>query len=125
MRVLEPGPGALCLQSRVGRPVGVAVVEDRHRGAVDDLPTGPPHPQAEVDLFGVKEEALVEAADRVERLAPGEQERADRPVALELVVVALEPQLALAEPVRTARQPLEAERVAEGSRCEGNGASWG
>ena len=125
VRVLQPGPGELRLQARVGRAVGVAVVEDRHGRAVDDLPAGPPHPQAEVDLLRVEEEPLVEAADRVERLAPHEQERADRPVALELVVVALEPQLALSEPVRAAREAFQAEGVAQGSRRGGEQAHRG
>src|SRR6185503_2843963 len=76
----------------------------------------PPYPQAEVDLLRVEEEPLIEAADRIERLAPHEQERADRPVALELAVVALEPQVALSEPVRATRETLEADGVAQGPR---------
>ena len=92
------------------------VVEDRQRRQVDDLPARPPDPQAEVDLLGVDEEPLVEAAGVRDRLAADEHERADRPVALELRVVAVEAHLALAEPARPVRKPLEAERVAERAR---------
>src|SRR5262249_47334135 len=70
----------------------------------------------EIDLLRVEEEALVESTGGDERVAADEHERADRPVRLELVVVAVEAQLALAEPAGASRHTLEAERVPERAR---------
>ena len=52
---------------------GSADVHELRSGPEDDAPTGGAHPVAEVDLLVEHEEALVEAADLVERLTAHEQ----------------------------------------------------
>src|SRR3954452_20794059 len=49
------------------------VVDDGDAREPVDVPAGAPQPELQVDLFRVDEEALVEEADLVERLAPEEQ----------------------------------------------------
>ena len=51
------------------------VVQNRHLRQVPDLPASRLDPAAEIGLLGVHEEALVEAAGALERLAAGEHER--------------------------------------------------
>ena len=57
------------------------VVDDRHRREVADLPARLLDAVAEVGLLGVDEEALVQDAGALQRLPPGQHERAGRPVA--------------------------------------------
>src|SRR5205823_1634367 len=83
---LEPGVDRLCLhlraQTRLPR-----VVEDRHAREVADAPARTLHPEAEIRLLGVDEEALVEEPGALERLATQQEERAGGPVAVDLPVV--------------------------------------
>ena len=82
------------------------VVDDRHRGAVHDAPARLAHPQAEVGLIGVEEEALVHEAGAEQGLAAGEHEGADGPVALALVLVLAGVEDPLADPRGPSRQAL-------------------
>src|SRR4051794_11483095 len=114
-RVLPLRVGALGEQPRVAPARLLEVVQNRHRGQVDDPPAGGLDADAEVGLLEVQEEPLVEDPGALERLASNEQEGADEPVALELALVEAHAQLALAEPLPRAAQALGREPLAEGA----------
>src|SRR5581483_11884965 len=67
-RVLQLRVRVLPRHARIDAAHGAAVVEDRQRRQVDDLPAGGAEAQAEVALLRVNEEAVVEAADGGQRL---------------------------------------------------------
>lgn len=56
------------------------VVDDMCTRDVHDAPAVISSPAAPVELFGVHEELLVEAADSLDDLSPGQQTRADQPI---------------------------------------------
>src|ERR1039458_730024 len=87
--------GAEALDVRLDAGLAV-VVKDRHLRQVSYLPARGLDSAAEVGLVAVHEEALVEAAGALERLATGEHERAARPVAGELPLLGARIDLALA-----------------------------
>ena len=65
-------------------PPGRGCAADVHaldRRRVHDGMVGVPDPSAEIDVLAVEEEALVEAPDLGENIAPDEQARARRPIA--------------------------------------------
>ena len=68
---------------------------------------------AEIRFLRVDEEALVEEAGALERLAPNEHERAGRPVARHLCLVDVDIELSLAQPARPNGQALGAECLGE------------
>ena len=78
------------LRGHLGIDAGLAsVVHDRHQREVPGPPARLSQPVAEVGLFRVDEEALVQVARALECLAAAEHERTRCPVAVELPVVAL------------------------------------
>ncbi len=94
-------------------------MHNRHQGEIPYLPASLPCPQAEIRLLTVEEEPLVHHADPEKNFPPGDQERPGHPVAALLLVVSAERQVSLAQPGRARREPLEANRVAEGPSALG------
>src|SRR3954453_5918142 len=118
--VLAAGVGQLRLHPRAGAGAA-AVVDDGQLRQVPDPPAAPLDPQAEVDLLGVEEEALVEQPGPLQRLLADEEKRARGPVAFELALVAPQVELGFAQ-ARRQRQGVGADRLAEGASDAGKPA---
>src|SRR5439155_16477137 len=74
------GVAAGALPAERGRAPGIAYVANDSVGVEPDLPARLLGPPAPVEVFGIHEEALVEAANLLDRSAPHEKGGADGPV---------------------------------------------
>ena len=96
---------------------GVAgVVEDRQDWQVPHLPARLLEPQAEIRLFAVQEETLVEQPDACQRVASKDEEGAGDPVAKLFRLVCGDVVFALAEPSRPDWPALSPQTLCEGSK---------
>src|SRR5918992_350401 len=100
------------LGAQLGAVVAAAVVDDGHHRQVAHVPARRLDPEAPVLLLGVEEEALVEAADLVERLAAHREEGPDQPVHRTLVPAVCVDRVDEPEAADRA-QPREVERLDE------------
>ena len=97
--------------SRVRRGGALADVHRRRVGLVARVPAGVPQPPEQVGLLGVQEEALVEAADRLERLAAQQHAAAGHPVRPPAARRRLPDRGRVVGPGCARRQPVQEQRL--------------